>query len=55
MALPSSGMPAFPDIVDQERANLISFLRTLKPFLGCGRQSAPRSRWRAEKRFKALR
>jgi alcohol dehydrogenase (cytochrome c) len=32
--LPSSGMPAFPDIVDQERANLISFLRTLKPFLG---------------------
>ncbi len=29
--LPSSGMPAFPDIVDQERANLISYLRTLKP------------------------
>jgi alcohol dehydrogenase (cytochrome c) len=29
--LPGSGMPAFPDIVDQERANLISFLRTLKP------------------------
>jgi alcohol dehydrogenase (cytochrome c) len=29
--LPSSGMPAFPDIVDQERTNLISFLRTLKP------------------------
>lgn len=29
--LPSSGMPAFPDIVDQQRANLISFLRTLKP------------------------
>jgi alcohol dehydrogenase (cytochrome c) len=29
--LPSSGMPAFPDIVGQERANLISFLRTLKP------------------------
>jgi alcohol dehydrogenase (cytochrome c) len=28
--LPSSGMPAFPDIVDTERANLISFLRTLK-------------------------
>src|SRR5271167_4221117 len=32
--LPSSGMPAFPDVVDQERANLISFLRTLKPFFG---------------------
>jgi alcohol dehydrogenase (cytochrome c) len=32
--LPSSGMPAFPDVVDQERANLISFLRTLKPFWG---------------------
>jgi alcohol dehydrogenase (cytochrome c) len=32
--LPSSGMPAFPDIVDQDRANLISFLRTLKPFFG---------------------
>ena len=29
--LPGSGMPAFPDIVDQERANLIGFLRTLKP------------------------
>jgi alcohol dehydrogenase (cytochrome c) len=29
-----SGMPAFPDIVDQQRANLISFLRTLKPFSG---------------------
>ena len=29
--LPSSGMPPFPDIVDQERANLISYLRTLKP------------------------
>ena len=29
-----SGMPAFPDIVDPERANLISFLRTLKPFRG---------------------
>jgi alcohol dehydrogenase (cytochrome c) len=29
--LPSSGMPAFPDIVGQERTNLISFLRTLKP------------------------
>jgi hypothetical protein len=23
--LPSSGMPAFPDIVDRQRANLISF------------------------------
>jgi alcohol dehydrogenase (cytochrome c) len=32
--IPSSGMPAFPDIVDQDRANLISFLRTLKPFGG---------------------
>jgi len=29
--VPSSGMPAFPDIADPERANLISFLRTLKP------------------------
>jgi alcohol dehydrogenase (cytochrome c) len=27
----SSGMPAFPDIVGPERANLIGFLRTLKP------------------------
>ena len=27
---------AFPDIVDQDRANLISFLRTLKPFWGEG-------------------
>jgi alcohol dehydrogenase (cytochrome c) len=32
--LPSSGMPAFADIVDPERANLISFLRTLKPSEG---------------------
>jgi alcohol dehydrogenase (cytochrome c) len=32
--LPISGMPAFPDLVDQERTNLISFLRTLKPFRG---------------------
>ena len=32
--LPSSGMPAFPDMVDPERANLISFLRTLKPSKG---------------------
>src|SRR3984957_13040596 len=31
-----SGMPAFPDIVDPDRANLISFLRTLKPFEGAG-------------------
>ncbi len=38
--LPSSGMPAFPDVVDQDRANLISFLRTLKPFEG---ESAPRA------------
>ncbi len=30
----TSGMPAFPDIVDQDRAHLISFLRTLKPFWG---------------------
>ena len=29
--LPSSGMPAFPDLVDPDRANLISFLRTLRP------------------------
>jgi alcohol dehydrogenase (cytochrome c) len=34
--LPISGMPAFPEIVDQERTNLISFLRTLKPFQGAG-------------------
>jgi alcohol dehydrogenase (cytochrome c) len=32
--LPGSGMPPFPDIVDQDRGNLISFLRTLKPFWG---------------------
>jgi alcohol dehydrogenase (cytochrome c) len=32
--LTSSGMPAFPDIVDPDRANLISFLRTLKPSQG---------------------
>jgi alcohol dehydrogenase (cytochrome c) len=32
--IPSSGMPPFPDIVDQDRAHLISFLRTLKPFWG---------------------
>jgi alcohol dehydrogenase (cytochrome c) len=31
-----SGMPAFPDVVDPDRANLISFLRTLKPFEGAG-------------------
>jgi alcohol dehydrogenase (cytochrome c) len=29
-----SGMPAFPDIVDTQRTNLISYLRTLKPFAG---------------------
>ena len=28
--LPSSGMPAFPDIVDPVRANLIAYLRTLR-------------------------
>ena len=32
--IPSSGMPPFPDIVDQDRTNLISYLRTLKPFWG---------------------
>ena len=32
--LPGSGMPPFPDIVDQDRSNLISYLRTLKPFWG---------------------
>jgi alcohol dehydrogenase (cytochrome c) len=32
--LPISGMPAFPDVVAQERTNLISFLRTLRPFEG---------------------
>jgi alcohol dehydrogenase (cytochrome c) len=32
--LPSSGMPAFPDLVDPDRLNLISFLRTLKPSEG---------------------
>jgi alcohol dehydrogenase (cytochrome c) len=36
--LPISGMPAFPEIVDQERTNLISFLRTLKPYQGAGAQ-----------------
>ena len=40
MACPSSGMPAFPDVVDQERANLISFLRTLKPFGGTAAERA---------------
>ncbi len=29
-----SGMPAFPDIVDQDRTNLIGFLRTLQPSQG---------------------
>ena len=28
--LPSSGMPAFPDLVDPERTNLIGYLRTLR-------------------------
>src|SRR3984957_20089233 len=35
-----SGMPAFPDVVDPDRANLISFLRTLKPFEGAGAERA---------------
>jgi alcohol dehydrogenase (cytochrome c) len=30
----ASGMPAFPDIVDPDRSNLIGFLRTLKPDRG---------------------
>jgi alcohol dehydrogenase (cytochrome c) len=38
--IPSSGMPPFPDIVDQDRANLISFLRTLKPFGGSAAERA---------------
>jgi alcohol dehydrogenase (cytochrome c) len=38
--IPSSGMPPFPDIVDQDRANLISFLRTLKPFYGSAAERA---------------
>src|SRR5580698_6071674 len=29
--LPSSGMPAFPDLVDPDRAGLIAYLRTLRP------------------------
>ena len=29
--LPSSGMPAFPDLVDPDRAGLIGYLRTLRP------------------------
>lgn len=32
--IPSSGMPAFPTIVGEERSHLISFLRTLKPAQG---------------------
>lgn len=32
--LPSSGMPAFPDITGAERSNLIDFLRSLKPANG---------------------
>src|SRR5579859_1557483 len=38
--IPSSGMPPFPDIVDQNRTNLISYLRTLKPFRGTAVESA---------------
>jgi len=38
--IPSSGMPPFPDIVDQDRAHLISFLRTLKPFWGTAAERA---------------
>jgi alcohol dehydrogenase (cytochrome c) len=29
--LPGSGMPAFPDLVDPDRAHLIAYLRTLQP------------------------
>src|ERR1700730_2067358 len=36
----SSGMPAFPDIIDQERTNLIGFLRTLQPSHGAAMASA---------------
>ena len=53
--LPSSGMPAFPDIVDQDRANLISFLRTLKPFWGSGRRARLGDAGGRQERFKALR
>jgi alcohol dehydrogenase (cytochrome c) len=35
-----AGMPPFPDIVDQDRSNLISFLRTLKPFWGTATERA---------------
>jgi alcohol dehydrogenase (cytochrome c) len=38
--IPSAGMPPFPDIVNQDRANLISFLRTLKPFFGAAAERA---------------
>ena len=38
--IPSSGMPPFPDIVDKDRTNLISFLRTLKPFEGTAAEHA---------------
>ena len=38
--IPSSGMPPFPDIVDKDRTNLISFLRTLKPFGGMAAEHA---------------
>ncbi len=30
----TSGMPAFPDVVDQDRSHLISYVRTLKPAKG---------------------
>src|SRR5260370_11956306 len=36
----SSGMPAFPDLIDQERTNLIGFLRTLQPSHGAAMASA---------------
>src|SRR3984893_1504390 len=36
----SSGMPAFPDIIDQERTNLIGFLRSLQPSHGAAMASA---------------
>jgi alcohol dehydrogenase (cytochrome c) len=38
--LPTSGMPPFPDVVGQDRANLISYLRTLKPFWGTAAERA---------------
>ncbi len=38
--IPNAGMPAFPDVAGQDRANLISFLRTLKPFWGTAAERA---------------